>query len=101
MIACVLFVFGALAEYAGVLCQVKIAAAKTRCYNRRRNKIASNSVEKVLMLETLLKGSNTCEKKVICTRFSNDFDSIKLNKAIVPYHTYSAFLFIDPTNRLL
>ena len=95
MIACVLFVFGALAEYAGVLCQVKIAAAKTRCYNRRRNKIASNSVEKVLMLETLLKGSSTCEKKVICTRFSIYFDShVGVNKALIPNYTYSAFLYL-------
>ena len=70
MIACVLFVFGALAEYAGVLCQVKIAAAKTRRYNRKRNKISSNSIEKGIILETLLTGSNNCKKKVIRKRFS-------------------------------
>ena len=50
MIVCVLFVFGALSEYAGVLLQVKIAAAKNCSYNRRKKHIDLNTVEKGVVL---------------------------------------------------
>ena len=50
MIVCVLFVFGALSEYAGVLLQVKIAAAKNCSYNRRKKHPDLNTVEKGVVL---------------------------------------------------
>ena len=50
MIVCVLFVFGALSEYAGVLLQVKIAAAKNCSYNRRKKHLDLNTVEKGVVL---------------------------------------------------
>ena len=50
MIVCVLFVFGALSEYAGVLLQVKIAAARNCHYNRRKKHIDLNTVEKGVVL---------------------------------------------------
>ena len=50
MIVCVLFVFGALSEYAGVLLQVKIAAARNCNYNRRKKHIDLNTVEKGVVL---------------------------------------------------
>ena len=68
MISCVIFVFGALAEYAGVLLQVKIAAARQNGYTRRHSLKHLNTVEKGVLLvhrKLKLRNSTNYKKKVI------------------------------------
>ena len=62
MIVCVLFVFGALAEYAGVLLKIKIAASRSSTYHRdkqysRHRRPVSHSIvfasEKAILREDI------------------------------------------------
>ena len=49
VIVCVLFVFGALAEYAGVLLKIKIAATRSSTYFNARRGLESPGADSIVL----------------------------------------------------